>query len=213
MIRVLVVDDNPVIRGGLVGLLDVRDDITVVGEAGNGKEALSVVRAKLPHVVLMDVRMPIMDGVEATGQMPDEVRVLMLTYTEDTDVVGRAIQAGARGYLVHGRFTADELAEAIHAVHGGGVHLSPAVTPALYDLVRTAEGTAHAPLDHRGLTEREVDIMNLIAKGMSNAEIAETLFLSAKTVKNHINRAYAKLGVTRRAEAIAAWLGTDHHAR
>jgi DNA-binding NarL/FixJ family response regulator len=209
MIRVLVVDDNPVIRGGLVGLLDLRDDMTVVGEAGTGKDAVAKVRATIPHVVLMDVRMPVMDGIEATTQIDGAARVLILTYSEEPDIIAKAIQAGAAGYLVHGRFTADELAEAIIRVHGGGSHVSPTVAVALFDLVRTSPGGSSVPTQADGLTEREVDVMTLISRGRSNAEIAAELYVSEKTVKNHINRAYTKLGVTNRAQAIAHWLGTS----
>lgn len=214
MIRVLVVDDNPVIRGGLSSLLDVRDDMTVVGEAGTGKDAVAKVRSTRPHVVLMDVRMPVMDGIEATGHIGDDAKVLVLTYAEDTDIVAKAIQAGAQGYLVHGRFTAEELAEAIIRVYQGGSHISPTVAPALFDLVRSQRAvgpvtTAH----HTGLTEREIDVMNLISRGRANSEIATLLFVSEKTVKNHINRAYTKLGVSNRGEAIAMWLGTSAGTR
>ncbi len=208
MIRVLIVDDNPVIRSGLVSLLGIRDDMEVVGEAGTGKEALSLIRSRLPHVVLMDVRMPVMDGVEAAASVPPETKVLMLTYTEDSDMVGRAIQAGARGYLVHGHFTPEELAAAIINVHGGGTQVSPVVAPALFDLVRN-DSALRQVTHQNGLTEREIDVLNLIVQGRSNLEIAEVLFLSEKTVKNHINRAYGKLGVTSRGQAIAKWLGTN----
>ncbi|CAN5247134.1 response regulator transcription factor [soil metagenome] len=209
MIRVLVVDDNPVIRGGLIGLLGLRDDITVVGEAGTGKDAVSKVRSALPHVVLMDVRMPVMDGIAATEAIAGAAKVLMLTYSDEPAVVANAIQAGASGYLVHGRFATEELAEAIIRVHEGGSHLSPTVAPALFELVRNTPQRADLqPGSGDGLTEREIDVMNLIARGRSNAEIAGDLFISEKTVKNHINRAYTKLGVTTRAQAIARWLGT-----
>lgn len=209
MIRVLVVDDNPVIRGGLIGLLGLRDDMVVCGEAGTGKDAIAKTRSALPHVVLMDVRMPVMDGIEATAEIVPHAKVLMLTYSEEQEVVARAIQAGASGYLVHGRFATDELAEAIIRVHEGGSHVSPTVAPALFDLVRSApsSGVLTQGADN-GLTEREIDVMNLIVRGKSNAEIADQLFISEKTVKNHINRAYTKLGVTTRAQAIATWLGT-----
>lgn len=209
MIRVLVVDDNPVIRGGLVGLIDLSDEMTVVGEAGTGKDAVAKVRSALPHVVLMDVRMPVMDGIEATKTIGDDAKIIVLTYAEDTEIVAKAIQAGARGYLVHGRFTPEELTSAITRVHQGGTHVSPTVAPALFDLVRQgpADPTGRQGED-TGLTEREIDVVNLISQGRSNADIGDALFISEKTVKNHINRAYAKLGVSSRAEAIATWLGT-----
>ncbi|MEE8602162.1 response regulator [Euzebya tangerina] len=211
MIRVLVVDDNPVIRSGLVALLRLEDTITVVGEAGTGKEAVEKVSSALPHVVLMDVRMPVMDGIEATEKIlagTSTTKVLMLTYTDEEDIVAQAIQAGASGYVVHGRFKGEELTEAITRVHEGGSHVSPTVAPALFELVRRAPAGRQDLTPDFGLTEREVDVVNLIARGMSNAEIAGELFIGEKTVKNHINRAYAKLDVTNRAQAIAVWLGT-----
>ncbi len=211
MIRVLIADDNPVIRGGLSGLLALQDDILVCGEAGTGKDAIRVAKSKLPHVVLLDVRMPVMDGLEAAGPLSEIARVLMLTYAEDADIVTSAIKAGAAGYLVHGRFEPDELARAIRDVHEGRSFVSPAVAPALFDLVRNGDHTPPGPASAGsagGLTERETEVMNLIAKGLSNSRISAELYISEKTVKNHINRAYAKLGVTNRAEAIAAWLGT-----
>lgn len=213
MIRVMIVDDNPVIRGGLVGLLGLRDDMRVVGQAGTGKDAIVQARAHRPHVILMDVRMPVMDGVEATAHLALDTKVLMLTYTEDQEMVGKAIQAGARGYLVHGHFTPEELGEAIVKVHGGGAHLSPTVAPTLFDLVRQRDhGPEPLAAMHEGLTERELEVMNQIATGRTNAQIAEHLYLSEKTIKNHINRVYTKLGVKHRAEAIATWLGTDVEA-
>ncbi len=212
MIRVLLADDNPVIRSGLASLLALEPDLEVVGEAANGREALSMARERHPDVVLLDVRMPLMDGLEAAGELAGNRRVLMLTYAEDAAIVTAAIKAGASGYLVHGRFTPAELADAVRAVHAGHNVVSPAVAPVLFEALR-GEGDAAAvvatPAGDRGLTEREAEVLNLMAKGLSNSEIAGELFLSAKTVKNHINRAFAKLGVTSRAAAIAAWLGTD----
>lgn len=214
MIRIMIVDDNPVIRGGLAGLLGLRDDMTVVGQAGTGKDAIVQARAHKPHVVLMDVRMPVMDGVEATAHLAADTKVLMLTYTEDQEMVGKAIQAGARGYLVHGHFTPEELGEAIVKVHEGGAHLSPTVAPTLFDLVRQRDhGPGPVAAMEEALTERELEVMNQIATGRTNAQIAKHLYLSEKTIKNHINRVYTKLGVQNRAEAIAAWLGTDVAAK
>lgn len=211
MIRVLVADDNPVIRSGLAGLLDISDRIRVVAQASTGKEAVALARQHRPHVVLLDVRMPVMDGLEAAAELVDIARVLMLTYAEDAQIVGRAVRAGAAGYLVHGRFTPDELVQAVQDVHEGRTALSPAVAPALFEALRDGTGPGGASMPHAQsrLTEREVEVLDLIAQGLSNTEVAQRLYVSAKTVKNHINRAYGKLGVTTRAQAIAAWLGTD----
>lgn len=208
MIRVLIADDNPVIRGGLKGIIGLWDDMTVCGEASTGKDAIAKARACLPHVVLLDVRMPVMDGLDAVASLSANAHVLMLTYSEEQHVVGQAIRAGASGYLVHGRFDTEELASAIRTVHEGGSHISPVVAPALFDLLRHSGEPISDDPQAGALTEREVDVMNLVARGLSNADIAGELFISEKTVKNHINRAYTKLDVTTRAQAIATWLGT-----
>lgn len=210
MIRVLVADDNPVIRTGLASLIDLEPDMAVVAEAGTGRDAVDQARTARPDVVLMDVRMPVVDGIDATAQLAGTgPRVLVLTYAEEPEVLRAAIAAGARGYLVHGRFSPEELTRAIRTSHAGGIHVSPAVAPWLFDLVRAGAAPAEsAPRTTTDLTEREIEVVDLIATGRSNAEIATALHLSEKTVKNHINRAYAKLGVRTRAEAMAAWLGT-----
>jgi DNA-binding NarL/FixJ family response regulator len=132
----------------------------------------------------------------------------MLTYTEDAHVVKRAIRAGASGYLVHGRFSPEELVTAVLAVAGGEAALSPAVAPVLLAAVRS-EGVVTDETVLEALTSREREIMGLVASGATNVEIARQLYLAQKTVKNHLNRVYAKLGVTSRGEAIARWLGTS----
>jgi DNA-binding NarL/FixJ family response regulator len=206
-LRAVVADDNPVIRSGLVSLLEAGGAVRVVAQAGNGKEALRLAREHRPDVVLLDVRMPVMDGPSVVAPLTEFTKVLMLTYTEDPEVVADTIRAGASGYLVHGRFDAQELTTAVQEVAAGRTVASPAITEALFAAVREGGGGRGAsPAD--ALTEREVEVMNLLAKGRSNAEIAAELYLSGKTVKNHINRLYAKLGVRTRAEAIAVWLGT-----
>lgn len=211
MIPVLVADDNAVIRSGLKSLLEAGGCARVVGEAGNGQEALRLARELEPEVVLLDVRMPVMGGLEAAGPLSQHAKVLMLTYAEDDAIVTEAVRAGASGYLVHGQFGPEELADAVARVARGDSVVSPSVAPALFDAVRT--GGAPAPALAEGnpraqLTEREAEIMDLIARGRGNADIAAELFLGQKTVKNHINRIFAKLEATNRAEAIAAWLGT-----
>ena len=206
MIRVIVADDNPVIRGGVKSLLESADGIAVVGEAANGREAIDLTEREHPDVVLCDVRMPIMDGIEAVGKLQETTQVLMLTYAEEEHLVAGAIRAGAAGYLVHGRFAPDELENAVAQVAAGHRVLSPAVVTVVFDALRKGPER----LDEQGplaLTEREREIANLLAQGRSNRDIAGELFISEKTVKNHINHIYAKLGVASRAEAIALWLG------
>lgn len=206
MIRVVVVDDNPVIRHGLASLLRVNGDIIVAGEAGSGPQAIEAVAELRPDVVLLDVRMPGGGGLAAASELGRTARVMMLTYADDENTVTAAIRAGATGYLVHGRFSPDELAEAVRAVAGGTQVMSPAVAGAVFDALRRQPDSS-PDANPAGLTERECDIIRLVAQGRANAAIAADLYLSEKTVKNHINRLYAKLGVRTRAEAIATWLG------
>jgi DNA-binding NarL/FixJ family response regulator len=208
MIRVLLADDNAVIRSGLVSLLEADDRFTVVAEATTGEEAVRLAELHALDIVLLDVRMPVMDGVEAAGAISRKLPVLMLTYTEDADTVKRAIRAGASGYLVHGRFTPDELASAVLAVAEGEGVLSPAVASVVFAAVRS-EPVATDQTILGDFTAREREIMTLVTAGSSNADIARQLYLAEKTVKNHLNRIYAKLGVTSRGEAMARWLGTS----
>jgi DNA-binding NarL/FixJ family response regulator len=205
MIRVMIVDDNPVIRGGVKSLLEAADGMEVVAEAATGKEAVDKAGDLHPDVVLCDVRMPVMDGVEAAGRLARTTKVLMLTYAQEEHLVTGAIKAGASGYLVHGRFQPDDLERAVHDVFDGRSVLSPSVVTMVFDALRKEPGERVG--GPRALTEREAEIANLLARGLSNPDIAKTLFISEKTVKNHINRIYAKLAVTTRAEAIAVWLG------
>lgn len=203
-VRVLAVDDNQVILEGLVALLGHADGVEVVGTATNGQEAVQATRRLRPDVVLLDVRMPIKDGVTAAAEISQEAKVLMLTYAEDTEIVTAAIRAGADGYLVHGNFDVWELAASICAVFGGENVLSPAVTGAVMAMVR---GEVIAPVAEVGfgLTPRETQLMELIATGLANGAIADRMYVSTKTVKNHINRIYGKLGAGNRAEAVATW--------
>lgn len=208
MIRVLVVDDNPVIRTGLRSLLEGEGEIEVVAEAGNGRDALVLAREHRPDVVLLDVRMPVMDGVAAAAELSGRTRVIMLTYAQDEELVAGAIRAGASGYLIHGQFTPQDLVSSVREVAAGRQVLSPAVVPKVFEAMRREPSATARSDDSLELTEREREVMNLLAQGRSNPEIARDLFISEKTVKNHINRIYSKLGVTSRAAAIASWLGT-----
>jgi DNA-binding NarL/FixJ family response regulator len=208
MIRVMIVDDNAVIRRGVAALLEEADDIRLVGEAGDGREAIRVAGETKPDVVLLDVRMPVMDGVDAAGPLAEHARVMMLTYTDDQERVVAAIRAGAAGYLVHGQFGAEELADRVRQLAAGETVLSPAIVGTVFDALRRTPGSPDEADGPASLTEREREIMNLISQGLTNRDIAERFVLSEKTVKNHVNRIYSKLGATNRAQATALWLGT-----
>ncbi|TXL62002.1 response regulator [Aeromicrobium terrae] len=203
-IRVLVVDDNAVVRMGLRNLLDAREEIEVVGEADNGEDAVKENLRLEPDVVLCDVRMPGLDGVGAATQMSPTTNVLMLTYSDDLDVIRGAMAAGAKGYLVHGAHQPDEIVAAVVSASRGSSVLGPAAAKALLT------DPAPAPSVDRsrwGLTAREGEVMEKVALGLTNREIAKACFLAEKTVKNHLNNIFPKLGVTTRAEAVSVWLG------
>ncbi|MFC0037859.1 response regulator [Actinomadura rayongensis] len=216
--RILVVDDNLVVRSGLVSLLE-SSGFEIAGEAGDGRTALELAERLRPDLVLLDVQMPLMDGVQAVRALSALTRVIMLTYTDDRQVIRRALEGGAMGYLVHGTFSAEELTAAVRGAISGVHALSPAALSRLVGLpsrppadepaaVPSASGPAPPDPDAFGLSAREAEVMRLIVQGHSNGEIASRLFVAEKTVKNHVNRIYAKLGVTSRASAIARWLGT-----
>jgi len=209
MIRILLVDDNAIVRRGIASLLAEADGLEVVGEAADGREAIAKAEELRPDVVCLDVRMPVMDGVAAAGPLAQRAKVLMLSYSEDEHLVTGAIRNGAAGYLVHGRFEPDELEIRIKAVARGEMVLSPAVTPAVFDVLRRSPGVSNDEdeLGLGSLTAREREVLNLLARGHSNREIAEELVITNKTVKNHLSRIYEKIGVHSRAEAIALWLG------
>ncbi len=213
MIRVLIADDNAVIRQGVRALLTAgADDIEVVGEASNGREAIEQAELLNPDVVLLDIRMPVMDGVKAAERLTGRCRVMMLTYSDDEPMVAGAIRAGAHGYLVHGRFEPDELTRAVRDLADGKRIVSPSVAPVMFDLVARGNDGGAAPARDSGpdsLTEREREVMASISRGHSNREIATALVISEKTVKNHIRAIYEKLGVARRSEAMAVWLGIE----
>jgi DNA-binding NarL/FixJ family response regulator len=201
-VRVLVVDDHPVVRSGLVGMLAVTDDITVVGEAGDGAAAVTLARTAKPDVMLLDVRMPRQDGVSAAPDVAQHATVLMLTYAESPEIVSAAVKAGARGYLVHGHFTENELLSAVRmAARGIGTFSAQAVA------ALSNPTPSKATLASRyGLSEREADVMELMAQGAANGEIARALYISEKTVKNHINRIFTKLQANNRGHAVSLWL-------
>ncbi|GAA1119387.1 response regulator transcription factor [Kribbella jejuensis] len=199
MIRVLVVDDHPVVRSGLSGMLSVTEDITVVGEAGDGAEALALVESTGPDVVLMDLRMPRMDGVAATGAIVStypSTRVLVLTtYDTDTDIL-HAVEAGAAGYLLKDTPHAD-LLNGIRAAARGETVLAPPVAARLMSRLRTPAAPAAALP-----SPRELEVLAAVARGLSNAEIGRELFIGEATVKTHLQRLFAKLDVDDRTRAV-----------
>ncbi|MBT2492577.1 response regulator transcription factor [Streptomyces sp. ISL-96] len=290
VLRVVIADDNPVVRAGLTALLGSRDDVEVVAETADGRQALAAAQQYRPDVVLLDVRMPGVDGISALPYLVQVAPVMMLTYSRESEIVHEALRLGAGGYLVHGEFTAEQLVGAVRDIKEGRAHFTASAQDALLAHMRGGGGaapagagqlpeglgtvyatgrpytgasripghaaahdaTAHAPRetndgpdvsdsvrvrenssqvqsgmaqystdrqqDQRtqrprnvqdfGLSAREVEVMDLIASGMSNQQIAATCFISEKTVKNHINRIFAKLHSATRSEAIALWLGS-----
>ncbi|WP_131742770.1 response regulator [Actinomadura roseirufa] len=237
-VRALVVDDNPIVRAGLVSLLEA-GGVEVVGEAVDGGHAVELAERLRPDIVLLDVRMPGVDGVSAAGPLSALAKVLMLSYDTGSDVIGQAIRNGAAGYLVHGAFGVEELIAAVHdTVDGRASPLSPPASRALVEALRGggappagaspagggASPAGASPVSHHGpprpdppalggredlgLSPREAEVMELIAQGRANGEIARLLVVSEYTVKNHVNRIFAKLGVRSRGAAMARWLGT-----
>jgi DNA-binding NarL/FixJ family response regulator len=206
-VRVLLADDQPLVRGGFRVLIEAADDMTVVGEATTGGEAVDLTRALHPDVVLMDIRMPELDGLAATAAITadadlHDVKILILTTFEIDEYVYAALRAGASGFLGKGADPAD-LAGAIRTIHGGEALLSPTATRALIARCLVTELTdpvGRAVLEV--LTDRERELMRLVASGLSNDDIAMQLVLSPHTVKTHINRAMAKLGAHDRAQLV-----------
>ena len=204
-IRIVIADDQRVVRDGLAMLVGLIDGIEIVGMAADGLQAVELARTERPDVVLMDLRMPNLDGVEATRTIRADLpatQILVLTTYADDDSLFPALQAGARGYLTKDA-TAEEIERAIRALAAGNTHLDPAVQQRLIAAVvepRQAE-TAPAQLPDN-LTPREAETLKLIAAGLSNAEIAATRVVSDSTVKTHINRVFRKTGVRDRAQAV-----------
>jgi DNA-binding NarL/FixJ family response regulator len=206
VIRVVLVDDQELVRTGLAMVVDSQDDLRVVGQAGDGLRALDVVATTAPDIVLMDVRMPVLDGVEATRRLierhPTGPRVIVLTTFDLDEYVFAALRAGASGFLLKDASAEDVLA-AVRTVHAGDAVLAPSTTRRLIE--RVAPGL---PVPRSGpdplarLTEREREVLREIATGASNAEIARRLFLSEATVKTHVGRVLGKLGLRDRVQAV-----------
>lgn len=207
MIRLLLVDDQALFREGLRTLLSVRPDIEVVGEAGNGEDALQLVEKLHPAVVLMDIQMPVLDGVAATRHLKathPEVRVIMLTTFDDDEKVFDGLRAGAVGYLLKDA-PSEKLVEAIRAAALGESFLQPSVAAKLVaEFTRLSESPAPKPSQPlvEPLSDRELEILRLIADGASNKEIATALVIAEGTVKNHVTNLLGKLGVTGRLQAV-----------
>ena len=205
MIRIMLVDDQEMVRVGFRLILQAESDLTIVGEAGDGAAAIELAERARADVVLMDVRMPNMDGIEACRALRDrhpDTRVMMLTTFDLHDYVHAALRAGASGFMLKDA-PAEQLVDAIRIVANGDALLAPSITQALIDEI------ARQPLGDRAsypgvddLTERELDVLRLMARGMSNGEIARSLFLGEATIKTHVGRVLAKLGARDRVQAV-----------
>ena len=207
-IRVLIVDDHGVVRSGLRVFLELLDDIEVVGEASDGSEGLAAARRLKPDVVLMDLLMPRMDGLTATGRIREELpetEVVAMTSFIEEDKVTAALEAGAAGYLLKDA-SADEVAAAIRSAHEGNMPLDPAVARLLAARIRR-------PKDDGGgaeqLTDRERDVVRLLGRGMSNKEIAAELFITERTARTYVSNILGKLGLASRTQ-VALW-AVEHH--
>jgi DNA-binding NarL/FixJ family response regulator len=206
-VRAVVVDDQAMIRAGFSALLSAQAGIDVVGQAADGEEAVRVVTRELPDVVLMDVRMPVLDGLEATRRivaagLDPAPRVLVLTTFDVDDYVFSALQAGASGFLLKDA-TPEALVDAVRAVAAGDSLLSPGITRRLIEhFVSTRQRAAHAPDAVADLTPREREVLVCIARGLSNSEIAAELFIAEQTTKTHVSRILTKLGLRDRVQAV-----------
>jgi DNA-binding NarL/FixJ family response regulator len=203
VIRILLVDDHPVVRMGLRGMLDAEPDLTVIGEASDGAEGAEIALRERPDIVLMDLRMPGGDGVEATGRIlaaDRDIKVMVLTtYESDRDIL-RAIEAGASGYLLKDASPA-ELADAVRAAARGETVLAPSVASTLVRQVRSPAPPA--------LSARETEVLKLVAAGLTNADIGKRLFISEATVKTHLLRVFNKLDVADRTAAVTTAMRHD----
>ncbi|HVL89720.1 MAG TPA: response regulator transcription factor [Actinomycetota bacterium] len=207
-IRVLIADDQSLVRAGFRMILDAEPDIEIAGEAPDGEQAVAAARSLRPDVVLMDVRMPVMDGIEATRRLAgpgraDPVKVVILTTFDLDEYVVEALRAGASGFLLKDA-PPDDLVEAVRVVADGNALLAPSVTRKLLDKFaqRLPAPSADPAPRLAGLTERETEVLTLMARGLSNAEIAASLFVGEATVKTHVSRVLMKLGLRDRVHAV-----------
>ena len=204
-IRVVVADDQGMVRSGFSVLLNAQPDIEVIAEAVNGREAIARAGALHPDVILMDVRMPVLDGLQATREitaMPDPPKILMLTTFDLDDYVYEALRSGASGFLLKDA-SADELANAVRLVAAGDALLAPGITRRLIsEFARMGAPRSPGRKQIVGLTERESEVLALVARGMSNSEIADHLVVAGQTVKTHVSRILAKLGLRDRTQMV-----------
>ncbi|MBK9007360.1 MAG: response regulator transcription factor [Anaerolineae bacterium] len=204
-IKVLIVDDHQIVRQGLRAFLELHEDIIVVGEAGDGRTAVEATRLQQPDIVLMDLVMPNLDGIEATRQitsLSDTIKIIALTSFADDDKIFPAIQAGASSYLLKD-ISPDDLIGAIRAAYRGEARLHPNVVRALMDAARNSrhDDSTNKPTETAtNLTERELDVTRLVAQGRSNRDIAKALFISEKTVKTHVSNILDKLNLKDRTQ-------------
>jgi DNA-binding NarL/FixJ family response regulator len=203
MIRVLIVDDQPLVRSGLRMIVSTREEFAVVGEATQGLEAVEMVKQLAPDVVIIDIQMPVLDGVEATRRitaLPNPPKVLVLTTFERDDYLHEALRAGASGFLLKNS-PPERLLDALSIVAAGDSLVDPAMTRRLIDAMGTRLPTNSAAA-LKALTDREEEVLRLIAKGFSNAEIAEALFIGESTVKTHVSSILVKLNLRDRVQAV-----------
>jgi DNA-binding NarL/FixJ family response regulator len=202
MITILLADDHPVVRDGLRAILETQPDFAVIGEAGDGAETVQQTRALRPDVLLLDLEMPKMDGVEALRHIREaapDTRVLVFTAYDSDERILAAVQTGAQGYLLKGA-PRDQVFDAIRVVHGGGSLLQPAVASKL--LKQMQSGTDRAASRPGALTPREIEVLRWMAQGQANKQIAARLGISERTVKFHVSAIFRKLDVTNRTEAV-----------
>ena len=204
-VTVLIADDQRLVREGIASLLDIQEGISVIGTAVDGQEAIEKALALAPDVILMDVRMPIMDGISATTEIRRQLsacQILMLTTFDDEEYIVKSLQAGASGYLLKDIPAAD-LAQAIRLTHAGIYQLAPSVAGKLIGQlsVQSARQGLDQPLVEHDLTARELDVLRLVATGATNREIAEKLCVSEGTVKNHVSNILSRLGLRDRLQA------------